>query len=306
MNEWADLLRAVAALLWPLVVLAALWFFRQEVKAGLGRVRRLRLPGGTELELDRRLDDLQERVGRNEEEVSRQSPQEVARGAAEEVRTLTAAAGVERPDLGEMAVEVLRLAEQSPLAALMSLAAYLERAVRQLLASLGAVAPDRIQPLPAALRQLQQMGKLHETVADTLKVFWEVRNKVVHGLSATDDEIMRAIDIGLSLLRVIEAIPHERNVVYDLVPVYSDPGCTQRREGVVGLILETTSAGGAILLRRIYPTTRDDYITGKAVAWEWDTSKVWGESWYKDPDTNEIKYAWTEAGQFIGRHLDEI
>jgi hypothetical protein len=42
------------------------------------------------------------------------------------------------------------------------------------------------------------------------------------------------------------------------------------------------------------------------VAWEWDLSTVWPETWYRHPDTGEIEYGWTEAGEFVGRHLEDV
>jgi len=44
---------------------------------------------------------------------------------------------------------------------------------------------------------------------------------------------------------------------------------------------------------------------GKRVAWEWITGNKWDESWYRDSDTNEIKYAWSGAMEFVGRHLED-
>lgn len=56
---------------------------------------------------------------------------------------------------------------------------------------------------------------------------------------------------------------------------------------------------------RIFPTTRDHFKKGKRVAWEWSDHRSWGESWYRDPDSNEIKYAWTGSLEFVGRHLED-
>jgi hypothetical protein len=56
----------------------------------------------------------------------------------------------------------------------------------------------------------------------------------------------------------------------------------------------------------VYPTQRDHFQRGKAVAWEWDLSTVWPETWYRHPDTGEIEYGWTEAGEFVGRHLEDV
>ena len=73
-----------------------------------------------------------------------------------------------------------------------------------------------------------------------------------------------------------------------------------------GLILEAIGPGGAKKTLMIYPTTQTHYQKGMYIAWEWNLTKVWDETWYKDPDSGEIKYAWTSAAEFIGRNLEDI
>jgi len=105
----------------------------------------------------------------------------------------------------------------------------------------------------------------------------------------------------------LKAIPSEINIVYHLgVDLYADSACTIKRQGVKGLILETISGGGIEKKFRIFPTTKTNYIKGKRVSWEWNLNKGWEQTWYIDPDTKQKKYAWREAGEFIGRHIDQI
>jgi hypothetical protein len=35
-------------------------------------------------------------------------------------------------------------------------------------------------------------------------------------------------------------------------------------------------------------------------------NNTWAESWYRDPDTHEIKSAWGSSAEFIGRDLDNL
>jgi hypothetical protein len=137
-------------------------------------------------------------------------------------------------------------------------------------------------------------------VYDALRHFSYVRNRIVHGESgqATRDEIIRAIDSGLTILRALDAVPRQKNIVHHPgVSVYSDEDCTHVREGVRGLILESTSPGGAIKTINVYPTTRGGYQKGRQVTWEWnpDPNVYWGLSWYRDPTTDDIKAAWGES-----------
>jgi len=75
---------------------------------------------------------------------------------------------------------------------------------------------------------------------------------------------------------------------------------------VCGLLLETTSPGGTSKEHRIFPTTKTTYQKGERVAWEWNLGKKYGQAWYKDPDTGEIKSAWRGSAEFVGRNFDKI
>jgi hypothetical protein len=138
-------------------------------------------------------------------------------------------------------------------------------------------------------------------------MFDHVRNKIIHGSAATDDDALRALDSGLAILRVLNTLPNEVNVVYHPgVEVFSDALGTKPIPDTKGIILETTSPGGAIKTFRIFPTTRTHFQKGKQVAWEWNMQKGWPAAWYRDPDTGAIREAWGSSAEFIGRHLDDI
>ena len=74
------------------------------------------------------------------------------------------------------------------------------------------------------------------------------------------------------------------------------------------MILETTSPGGVTTTHRIFPTTRTHFQKGQIVAWEWvlDTARQWGATWYRDPDTDEIKHAWGGSLEFVGRPVSDV
>jgi len=42
------------------------------------------------------------------------------------------------------------------------------------------------------------------------------------------------------------------------------------------------------------------------VSWEWNMNNVWEAAWYRDPDTNEVKPAWSSSAEFIGRDLNNL
>jgi hypothetical protein len=129
-----------------------------------------------------------------------------------------------------------------------------------------------------------------------------------HGRATpTEQEVLRAIDSGIVILRSLIAVARERNVVlYPRVEIFSDPEGLDPIDDGWAVILETTSPGGAVVERRIFPTTQTHFVAGKEVAWEWNGAKVWGAAWYRDPEKRTMEQAWISATEFVGRHLDEI
>jgi hypothetical protein len=262
MQDFAELLKGIAAVLWPLVVIITIIIFRKELSALPARLRKAKFLGG-ELELDESLDRLEETA------------------EALEMEATPASQELESPATGspdDVVPKILEEAGRSPKVALMLLSAELDRAVRELLASVGSKHPFRPVPLRRGLEELAQRTSLPKETLDALNQFSEVRNLIVHGRGhVSDDEILRAIDSGLVILKAIRAVPHESHTVHqDNVKVYSDPECRHPREDCKGVILESLSAGGAITEYRIFPTTIDHYDKGMRVSWTWNGSLKWG------------------------------
>lgn len=292
MQDFAELLKGIAAVLWPLVVVVAIIIFRKELQALLARLRKAKFLGG-EVELDESLDRLEKTAEALEAETT---------PASQELESPSA----ESPD--NIDPKILEEAGRSPKVALMLLSAELDRAVREILASIGGEPRSRHLSLRKGLEELAQRASLPNDTLRALDQFSEVRNLIVHGRGQiSDDEILRAIDSGLVILKAIRAVPHESHAVYrDNVAVYSDSECQQLREDCKGVILESLSAGGAITDYRIFPTTRDHYKKGMRVSWEWNGSLKWGDTWYRDPESHEIKHAWSASIEFVGRDLDTV
>ena len=55
-----------------------------------------------------------------------------------------------------------------------------------------------------------KLGQLPPHVPSSLKLFSQVRSKIVHGGGADDAEVLCAIDSGLTLLKALHAIPLEK------------------------------------------------------------------------------------------------
>jgi hypothetical protein len=205
--------------------------------------------------------------------------------------------------------KILEEAIQSPAVAMMRLSLEIDRQLRVILAVIGRLKDYTGQSPNEAL---DLIGKSIEGSAiplelrDTLKSFWDLRNSVVHSGRQQHGPAMRAVDYGCRILRMLQAVPRPGHIVIALVFICSDPACNFLRPDVRGVIVEDFGYKGESHGRHIHPS-RKDYMRGQSVSWEWDIrGSVWGETWYRDPQSQEIKYAWTESIEFIGRPLEEI
>lgn len=290
-----ELIIAISRLLWPIVTLIVILLFRSDIKALLTRIRKGKL-FGQELELDPNVSEFQRTVKEAEQEVPAISTDKEDYDKKTE-------------KLDSDIDEVLKASEINPEIGILRLSTLLEKDIRIIAASLGDIDSDI---KASAIRQFQVLlnrKRLPRHTSESLKIFWDLRNRIVHGHGKHDKrDILRVLDVGLNLLKTIRSIPHERNIVYHPgVVLYEDEQCNNVREGVKGLILETTSSDGSKTFKRIFPTRQDSYYKkGERVTWEWNLSHVWNKTWYINPDTNEKTLAWASAGEFTGRHVDEI
>jgi hypothetical protein len=298
MEGLAQLIDAFAALMWPLTVLLVIYLFREPLKALIPRIQKGKIAG-----LEVELQELQEQAQAAAAEIP------TSAGQLEEKQTQGTGALLpdQTSDEAGLFRRVLVETERSPKLAVIMLATEMEDEVRRLLASTGWLAKARSGSLPDAISVLLENGTMPPSLAGSVKLFWDIRNRIVHGHGAEKDDILSAIDSGFTILRAIRAIPHTVNTVYHPgVDVYADADGERLRPGVKAVILESTSPGGAGTTRRAFPTTKDHFVAGRAVAWEWGFGKVWGESWYRDPDTGEIKHGWGASAEFVGRLLDDV
>jgi hypothetical protein len=274
-----------------LIFLVVFVVYKPEVVGLLRRLRKLTLPGGAGGEFDpAQLDHLNE----------------VASAAARSTPPPTAAdvpAGMRTDSATATAVEdeVLRDAATSPRAGLMLLAAQIERAVREILAT----SQDPRNWEGRSLRQMIDRLEVSPAVRAAVDDFLSVRNRIVHGRSAGDDDVLRAIDSGLSILRTLDAIPRAVHVVmHPQVELFEDERLSQLRP-VRGVMLESgpNGEGGAIA---VFPTTKTYFREGMRVTWEWNPNLVVGESWYRDADNGEPVLAFSGAMEFVGRDIEAL
>jgi len=204
--------------------------------------------------------------------------------------------------------KILEEAVQSPAVAMMRLSLEIDRQLRLILAAIGRLRDYTGQSPTEALDLIAKSDDRAPTteLRETVKAFWDLRNSVVHGTGSQQGLAMRALDYGLRIHRMLRAIPRPTYIVSSTVFLFSDKECRILRNDVRGVLLDSFGSKGESQGRHVHPSRRE-YVPGKSVSWEWDLGgQGWGETWYRDPNSQEIKYAWTDSLEFIGRPLEEI
>ncbi len=300
MDEYSNLIKAIATFLWPSLTFVVVLIFRREIGDAIERLKKGKL-FGQEVELHNNLETLHQSVSR----------------ASDEVASLPKPKELENEDDGqhrdkeddEVIRSVIHEASHSPKAALMILAAEIEKEARLILASVGKIDGRSHIPITQAIRVLDSHYGLPRFLSSSLNLFWDTRNKLIHGRDTEDGNVLSALDSGITILKSLQALPRQLNIVYKTgVPIYSDPDCQHEITNATGVILESRSNEYAQFCYRIFPTTRSHFEEGRSVAWEWNMNDIWQDAWYRDPlePGGAIKLAWNSSAEFIGRHLDDL
>lgn len=93
-------------------------------------------------------------------------------------------------------------------------------------------------------------------------------------------------------------------VVRTDIPFYSDAGGTEQVEEARIITLKALDPDLQIGDEEVVPT-RKKYKAGQLVTWQVNTQHGWGDSWYRDSQTEAIKKAWTFHVEFQGEVLSE-
>ncbi len=301
MDEYSNLIEAIASLLWPILATMFIFVFRSQIGEAIGRLKKGKLLG-QEIELSDSLKTLQR--------VASQASEEVAllpkNGDLKEEEGHPSENGETKID--SIIRSIIQEATNSPKAALLILSAEIEREARRTLASIGKLNGRTNLPIAQAIRDLDSHYGLPRDMSSSLKLFWDTRNQIIHGDEPTEGNVLSAIDSGVTILRSLQALPRGIYVVHRTgVTIFSDPDCSKLIKDAYGIILESRSPSGVQTSFRIFPTTRRHFEVGKAVAWEWNMDKTWSQAWYRDGSgEGATKQAWHSSAEFIGRHLDDV
>jgi len=298
MTELSELIKAFASLLWPILGFVFVFLFRNDIANAIGRIKKGKFLG-QEVELSDDLEKLQQTVVEASEEVASLPPISIEENSDQEKLN---------KEIEDDAIKaIIKEAGRSPKTALILLASEVEKEARQTLASIGKLKGTQKLTLSKLIDELDSHYGLPRHVSSSLRMFWDTRNKIIHGGETEDGSILSAIDSGVTILQTLYSLPREKNWVHhEGVTIYSDESCNNEIPGAKGIILKSSSSSGARTFYRIFPSTRTHFKKGKRVAWEWGFENTWRDAWYKDPETNEIKLAWNSSAEFVGRNLDNI
>jgi len=293
-----EFLKALAQLLWPTSVLVGMILFRADIHSLASRLRRGKLLG-QELELAAEAQRLEIHVEAAEK---KGPPKLLVASGSDKVEQLA-----QLKDAGERVFRFLEEASQDKLMAIVRLGIEIEYELRNLIAVRGFLEYLSRHNLREYLDLLLIHKVISVDTATSVVAFAELRNAIVHRRSErvpSEESLVAVIDSGLRLLEVLRSVPRETYKVLGVVPFYFDPGLTTEVPGARAVILDIEAADGN---RRVsaFPTTRS-YKRGEVLSWEWDFGRVWGPSWYKDPDSGEVTKGWDSSAEFTGRPLDEI
>jgi len=299
MKEIAELIKAIADLLWPILGFTVLIIFRTQFAEIISRIKKGKLLG-QEFELSEDLKNLQKAAIEASEEVA-SIPTFIFESTKNDEDTKSN--GIK----DEHIKTILYEASRSPKLALISLGSEIEKEAKQTFASLRKLKVRSHVSLIQAVNELKHYYGLPEHVENSLRQFWSTRNKIIHGGLTEDGNILSAIDSGVTILKALQSLPRETNWVQHAdVTIYSDSDCKHKMSGVKGIVLTIESPIRKRVPYRILPSTKTHFKRGMKVSWEWNFDNVWDSAWYKDPETSEIKQAWNSSIEFIGRNINDI
>jgi hypothetical protein len=286
-----ELIIAISKILWPIITFILVLIFKGSIENLLSRMKRGNF-FGQEMEFEQEMNDFIDSVS----------------DAEKEVYAVDKEKSIETSKNNNIIQNILEEASREPRVGIMLLSIEIEKELRTLMGVLGLLNQYEYRSPIKAFDLFEKRGSLPPNTIHSVKQFWNIRNKIIHGkINESREKILRVLDIGISLLKMLKAIPHEKNVVaHSEVNIYKDSNCEFKYNYGKGLILKTISNNGETTNKRIFPTTKNNYKKEMQVTWEWSDENKWNEAWYIDPDSGEIKYGWSESLEFVGKDINKL
>lgn len=282
-----ELIIAISHILWPILALVIIFTFKKEISSLLNRLRKGKFLG-QELELNNEIDKFKDLTEKAQKSVGGENDQEEIKNSKGD--------------------EILSKSIEDPTIGIIMLSREIEKEIINITASLGLLSKIENKPITYRFQVLVESKYLAESILNSVKIFWDLRSKIVHGKTIEDEkQIIRVLEIGTTLLDTLKNIPRAKYSVYKKdVDLYSDSQCLTKRNDVKGIILETISPEGIHISYNLRPTTKNFYNEKDLVAWEWSFDNIWNRTFYKDPDTDRIIKAFDSSAEFVGRPIHSI
>jgi hypothetical protein len=283
-----ELIVAISKILWPIIVLVIVILFKKEIASLLRRLKKGKFLG-QELELD------------NEIKEFKKATDKASKSITEDLQT-TKDKDPQKSD------EILKISIADPTIGIVVLSKEIEKELLKITASIGLLKELQNKSVAYTFQVLVERKQLADSILKSVKIFWDLRNKIVHGKEIEDEkQIIRVLDIGINLLNTLKNVPRAKYIVYKKdIEVFSDPKCETKRTDVKGVIFETISSESIHTSYNLRATTKNFYQEGDMVAWEWSFDNQWDRTFYKDPDTGKIVKAFDSSAEFVGRPIKNL
>ncbi len=285
-----ELIIAISKILWPIIVLVIVIVFKNEIASLFKRLRKGKL-FGQELELDNEIKEFDKATNKASESIAEDS--NITKDTDKDTK---------RTD------EILKSSIDDPIIGIVMLSREIEKELLNIAASSGLLKDLQNKSVAYTFQVLVERKQLADSILKSVKIFWDLRNKIVHGKEIDDEkQIIRVLDIGINLLNTLKNIPRAKYIVYKKdIELFSDSKCENKRTDAKGIILETISPEGIHTSYKLRPTTKNYYEEKESVAWEWSFDNKWDKTFYKDPDTGKIVKAFDSSAEFVGRPMKNL
>jgi len=111
---------------------------------------------------------------------------------------------------------------------------------------------------------------------------------------------MKTQEVKLNQPEFIDKVPLVPfKVIAAGIPFYSDEKCENEVRDARLIIIQALDPEDDILELEIMPTTQA-YQVGQYVTLALEHKRIWGECWFKDPESGEVSRAWKVHVDFIG------